>query len=181
MRESARHAAAFALQSEHIKQLHNTVTTGNAALLGHLTNSTLLEPATTSRTQQPSVIGTTSTKMKRQKRGRSYTLRVNLPRWFVKCVWELAVHEADGVWTTQIWPVNVRPRSAVVFEYVESGDVEVIRDLLQSGQLSIRDHWGDRSEDLSLLEVSLITQCGSKGQVSLLFAGGGRPWTSRAL
>jgi hypothetical protein len=155
MRESAKHAAAFALQSEHIKQLHNTVETGNAVLLGHLTNSTLLEPATVTRTQQTSVITTGASNTKRQKRNKSYRLRVILPRWFVNCVWELGVHEADGVWTTQIWTVNVRPRHAVVFEYVRSGDVEAVRELLQSGKLSMRDFRVGHYKDESLFEVSI--------------------------
>jgi hypothetical protein len=155
IRESARHAAAFALQSEHIKQIHNTVETGNAVLLGHLTNSTLLEPPTATRTQQTSVITTGASNTKRQKRNKSYRLRVNLPRWFVTCVWELGVHEADGVWTTQIWTVNVRPRHAVVFEYVRSGDVEAVRELRQSGKLSMRDYRDGQYKDESLFEVSI--------------------------
>jgi hypothetical protein len=140
MRESAKHAAAFALQSEHIKQLHNTVVTGNAALLGHVLNSNLLEPAASTHTKLTSVIKTGASKLKRQKRDRSYRLRVSLPHWFSNCVWELGVHQADGVWSAQIWPINVRPESAVVFDYVKSGDVEAVRELLQSGQLSMRDH-----------------------------------------
>jgi hypothetical protein len=155
MRESAKHVAAFALQSEHIKQLHNTVETGNAVLLGHLTNSTLLEPATATRTQQTSLITTGASNTERQKRNKSYRLRVNLPRWFVNCVWELGVHQADGVWTTQIWPVNVRPSSAVVFDYVSSGDVEAVRELLQSGKLSMRDYRDGHYKEESLFEVSI--------------------------
>jgi hypothetical protein len=91
------------------------------------------------------------------------------------------MHEADGVWTTQIWPVNVRPRSALVFECVESGDVKAVRNLLQSGQLSIRDHKSGVSKDLSLFEVSFITKDSCKFQASLPFAAGGPPWASRAL
>ena len=153
MRESARHAAAFALQSEHIKQLHNTVETGNAVLLGHITNSTLLEPAASIQTRQTSVVRTGPAKSRKSRPDRSYRFRVSLPRWFVNCVWELGVHEADGVWTTQIWPVNVRPTSAVVFEYVENGDVDAVRELLHSRKLSLRDHMRSWDGDLSLFEV----------------------------
>lgn len=157
MRESAKNAAAFASQSEHIKQLHKTVESGNAALLGHITSSNLLEPAISTRTQHDSVIRAGDTTTKRPKRNKSYRLRVSLPRWFVNCVWELGVHEADGVWTTQIWSVNVRPRTAVVFDYVKSGDVEAVSELLQSGQLSMRDHMhsGAGFRHSSLLEVGL--------------------------
>jgi hypothetical protein len=152
MRESAKYAAAFALQSEHMMQLHNTVTTGNAAVLGHLTNSHILEPVASAQTQQTSMIRAGATK----KRNKSYRLRISLPSWFVNCVWELGVHEADGVWTTQIWTVNVRPSTAVVFEYVKFGDVEAVRELLQSGQLSMRDHSRhEKFGDESLFEVSL--------------------------
>jgi hypothetical protein len=155
MRESAKHAAAFALQSEHIKQLHNTVTTGNAALLGHLSNSHILEPVTSARTQQTSMIRAAGATKKRNK---SYRLRISLPSWFVNCIWELGVHEADGVWTTQIWPVNVRPRSAVVFEYVESGDVEAVRGLLRSGSLSMRDHTPFKGKNVSIFDVSVANE-----------------------
>lgn len=78
---------------------------------------------------------------------------MGLPRWFVNCVWELGVHEADGVWTTQIWPVNLRPSSSVVFDYVASGDVEAVRELLRSGHLSVRDQAQDEYEDMSIFEV----------------------------
>ena len=125
------------------------------AFLGQVTSSTLLEPAGSIQTQQTSVIKTSATRPIRQKRDRSYRLRLSLPRWFVNCVWELAVHEADGVWTTQIWPVNLRHHDAVVFEYVQSGDVEAVSRLLQSGQLSMRDRMlsVDGVRHWSLVEV----------------------------
>lgn len=156
MRESAKHAAAFALQSEHIKQLHRTVELGNTALLGRIANSNLLEHAASTGTRHISAVGSEAIKSRRSKRGRSYRLRVSLPRWFVNCVWELGVHEADGVWTTQIWPVNVRPYSSVVFDYVKSGDVEAVRELLRSGHLSMRDQAQYGYEDLSIFEVGDI-------------------------
>lgn len=154
MRESAKHAAAFALQSEHIKQLQNTVTTGNAALLGHLSNSNILEPVASVQTEQTSMIrgGTT------RKPNKSYRLRVSLPRWFTNCVWELGVHEADGVWTSQIWTVNIRPGSAVVFDYVNTGDVKVVRELLQSGRLSMRDHISLEDKNMSIFDVSVARE-----------------------
>jgi len=151
MRESAKHAAAFALQSKHIKQLHNTVETGNAALLGRITNSNPSGPAASAQTQQTAMIRAGANK----KRNKSYRLRVSLPRWFINCVWKLGVHEADGVWTTQVWTVNVRPSSAVVFDYVKSGDVKVVRELLQSGGLSMRDHISHRYGDSSIFDVSV--------------------------
>jgi hypothetical protein len=140
MREGAKHAAAFALQSEHIKRLHNTVVVGNAALLGHVLNSNLLEPPAATQTHQNFLSKNDATRPRASKRGRSYRMRVSLPRWLVNCVWELGVHQADGVWAAQIWAVNLRPESALVFDYVRSGDVEAVRELLQSGQLSMRDH-----------------------------------------
>jgi len=159
MREHANQAAAFALQRElqieHSKQLQNTVEAAKVAFLGQVTSSTLLEPAGSIQTQQTSVIKPFATRPIRQKRDRSYRLRLSLPRWFVNCVWELAVHEADGVWTTQIWPVNLRHHDAVVFEYVQSGDVEAVSRLLQSGQLSMRDRMlsVDGVRHWSLVEV----------------------------
>lgn len=73
----------------------------------------------------------------------------------MSCVLECGVRESEGVWTAQIWPVNVRPESAVVFDYVRSGDVEAVRGLLQSGQLTMRDHAHLAERNLLLLEVSL--------------------------
>jgi hypothetical protein len=102
---------------------------------------------------------------KRQKRDKSYRLRVSLPPWFLNCVWELGIHQADGVWTAQIWPINVRPGSALVFDYVRSGDVEAVRELLQSGQLSMRDYACQGRLNRSLPEVS-ITKSTVHGQDS---------------
>ena len=49
--------------------------------------------------------------------------------------------------------MNVRPTSAVVFEYVENGDVDAVRELLHSRKLSLRDHMHSWDGDLSLFEV----------------------------
>lgn len=181
MRESAKHAAAFTLQSEHIKQLHNTVETGNAVLLGHMNNSALLAPAAVFQKQQNSLDRAGAARPSRSKRDRSYRFRVSLPRWFVNCVWELGVHEADGVWTTQIWPVNVRPDCAVVFEYVRSGDVEAVRELLKSRQLSLRDHMRRWDGDLSLFEVTSLDRTRLRWPSKLTFAGGSHRRPTRAL
>ena len=153
----ANQAAAFAtqreLQIEHFRQLKEAVEEAKAAFFGQVTNPTPMGSAVVVQTQQTSIARTDAAKSSRSRRDRSYRLRVSLPRWFVNCVWELGVHEADGVWTTQIWPVNVRPESAVVFEYVEDGDVEAVDKLLHSRQLSLRDHMRSWDGDLSLFEV----------------------------
>jgi hypothetical protein len=160
MREHVEQAAAIALQSElqteHFEQLQETVEAAKAVFLGRTTNQTLSESSGSTQAQNTVAVRSGARRPRRSKRDRSYRLRVSLPHWFVNCVWELGLHEADGVWTTQIWSVNVRPSTAVVFEYVQSGDVEAVRELLQSGQLSIRDHMdcGLHFPQMSLFEVS---------------------------
>jgi hypothetical protein len=157
MREHANQAAAFArqreLQIEHFKQLQETFEAAKAAFQGQIANPAHLEPPAVTQAQHDSAARTAVTESRRHKHDRSYRVRVSLPRWFVNCVWELGVYETDGVWTTQIWPVNVRPTSAVVFEYVENGDVEAVRGLLHSRKLSLRDHMHSWDGDLSLFEV----------------------------
>jgi hypothetical protein len=186
MREHANQAAAFArqreLQIEHFKQLQETFEAAKAAFQWQIANTALPEAPAVTQIQQDSAARTAVTTPRRQKRDRSHRLRVSLPRWFVNCVWELAVHEADGVWTTLFLPVNVRPHGAVVFDYVEAGDVDAVRDLLDSDRLSLRDQrYSNYRQDESLFDVSLPAQDGSKGQASLLIAGGSRCRPARTL
>lgn len=186
MREHANQAAAFArqreLQIEHFKKLQETFEAAKAAFQGQIANPALLEPPAVTQAQHDSAARTAVTESRRHKHDRSYRVRVSLPRWFVNCVWELGVHEADGVWTTLFLPVNVRPHGAVVFDYVEAGDVDAVRDLLDSDRLSLRDHrYSDYRQDESLFDVSLPAQDGSKGQASLLIAGGSRCRPTRTL
>jgi hypothetical protein len=151
--------AAFAiqrqLQIEHFKQLQESFEAAKAAFLGQTAIQSRPELADPPQTQQALVVRVGTPNSNRPKRDRSYRLRVSLPRWFVHCVWELGAHEEDGVWKTVFWPVNLRPKSAVAFDYVKSGNVEAVRKLLQSRHLSIRDHMYHWGRNMSLFDVSL--------------------------
>jgi hypothetical protein len=67
-------------------------------------------------------------------------MRLALPRWLSRYVWEFAAHEVDGAWNFSVRPVNIRPHGTFVFDVVRSGNVEAVRKLLSSGELSVSDH-----------------------------------------
>lgn len=89
----------------------------------------------------------------------SPTLRISFPRWFTDRVWEIETYDVglDNVYSLQLRSINFRPHDSVVFEAVRSGDVEGVRKLLASKELSIMDRAyreGDAFPDMNLLMVS---------------------------
>lgn len=67
-------------------------------------------------------------------------MRLALPRWLSHYVWEFAAHKLDSAWNFSVRPVNIRPYGTFVFDVVRSGNVEAVRKLLASGELSVSDH-----------------------------------------
>jgi hypothetical protein len=92
----------------------------------------------------------------RTRRPSARTFRFALPRWLSTYVWEFATHELDGAWNFHVRPVNVRAPGTFVFDVVRSGNVEAVRKLLASGELSASDCESDSYEpwNKSLLYVS---------------------------
>lgn len=65
----------------------------------------------------------------------------------------------DNVRTFQLRSISVRPYKSAVFEAVRSGNIEGVRKLLASGDLSVRDYAAPRWDGLphqSLLMVSVV-------------------------
>jgi hypothetical protein len=79
-------------------------------------------------------------KPKTRKRQPLHKIRIALPRIFTDCVWEFGLQGSENGWEMQLHPVNERPWDSFVFNVVQSGCVSAIRALLESGDLSMRDH-----------------------------------------
>jgi hypothetical protein len=88
------------------------------------------------------------------------TFHLALPRWLSHGIWEFAVHELDGAWNFRVRPVTIRPYGTFAFDVVRSGNVEAVRKLLSSGELSVSDyeHSFDRGPK-PLLLVSFPVPC----------------------
>jgi hypothetical protein len=160
MRESARQAASFTLQSHKLEKLQASIEAGNTALIERVTASaTQIMASRTASLQQPSLeINTVFSRPLaiRGRHGKMRSYRLSLPRWLVGCVWEFSMHESHNVWTFQLSPVNIRPAHTYVFDFVRAGDVEAVRDLLRSRKLSVRDCEQTKRGASTLLEVSLL-------------------------
>jgi hypothetical protein len=159
MRETAKYATALTSQSQRLERLQDSLESGNTTLIGHIENlsSTRLvddswthQGWTSARDKGPDVLTRQSTK-----HTRAHTFRLGLPTWLVDCVWEFGVHASASVWSVQVYSINIRPYYSCVFEVVHRGDVKAVRELLASGQLSLRDraHEWD-GHDYTLLEAS---------------------------
>jgi hypothetical protein len=159
MRETAKHATALTLQSQRIESLQDSFESGNTALIGHieklsatkLTNGSWTHQGLTSAHDKgPGVLRRRSTK-----RTKAHTFRLGLPTWLVDCVWEFGVHASASVWSVQVYSINIRPQYSCVFEVVRRGNVKAVRELLASGQLSLRDRAHEWSgHGYTLLEAS---------------------------
>jgi hypothetical protein len=154
-------ATALALQSQHMDRLQDSIESGNATLIGHIANLSLSgtesadgpfarQTPTSAFDKDSDALGGRSTK-----RTKSRTYRMRLPNWLTDCVWEIAVHFSANVWTAKVYTVKIRPVHSLVFDAVRSGNLKVVRELLASGTLSLRDRahmWN--GSDISLLEAS---------------------------
>ena len=156
MRQHTQQAATAALHSERLSRLQDTLESGNSQLLGHVT-------ALAHREKKPSSfrldLGQQHTKPNRQlhkdpRRKKLYKFRLSLPRWFSESVWDFGMYVSEGSWAVYLQHMNIRPSEASIFEVVESGNVEAVRQLIQSGRLSFQDCADKAGHCASLLEVS---------------------------
>jgi hypothetical protein len=152
--------AQNALLSAHDSQLQNLgllVQSGHTTILNRIESTMASGPSTASH-NGPIAYHTRQGLRPRScaKRPSARTLRLALPRWLSNYIWEFAVHELDGGWNFRVRSVNVRPNGSFVFDVVRSGNVDAVRKLLTSGELSVSDHECDEYEpwDSSLLLVS---------------------------
>ena len=159
--EAARNVALLTAQndalSSHILQLHSlehTVQDGNAMILDRLAVSKVKEGV-----QDVVLSSSQAFEVKRphnQKRRPLRKIRLALPRYFTKCVWEFGLQESGNGWAMQLHSVNERPYESAVFKVVRTGYVLAVRALLESGSLSMQDHTppSEFSPRQSLLDVS---------------------------
>lgn len=148
------------LLSSHEAQLQNlslAVQSGHATILKQI--ETTRPSGTVTSCGSASAIphnGRGLAQRDRTQRSSARIFRFALPRWLSHHVWEFAAHDLDGAWNFRVRPVNVRPSGAFVFEVVRSGNVEAVKKLLMSGELSVSDHEHDRykARHRSLLFVS---------------------------
>jgi hypothetical protein len=154
-------ATALALQSQHTERLKDSIESGNTTLIGHIANlsHTMTRLANGSSPHQipmPALDNDLDVlRCESTKRPKARTYRLGLPNWLTDCVWEFAVQSSANVWTVQVYNINIRPRRCYVFDVVSSGDVKAVRELLEFGQLSLRDRaHNSYGPDRTLLEVS---------------------------
>jgi hypothetical protein len=169
-------ATALALQSQHIERLNNSIESGNATLIGHIANLSQTGTRSANRSS-PHQISTSALdndpealRCKLTKRTKTRTYHLRLPSWLIDCVWEFGVHTSANVWTVQVYNVNVRPWNSGVFDAVRSGDTKAVRQLLDSGRLSLRDRvrYSEALDepDETLLEAS-NRMVGTQSSISL--------------
>lgn len=159
IRESAKHAAALVLQSERTERLLGFIELTSIAVSGPTSFAATQSAVTGTVRGQDSLshraVTTADLQRKRNKHGKSYKFRVMLPHWLAHCIWELGMTQADGIWTSQVYSINLRPSRTIAFDSVRSGDIEAVRDYLQLGELSLRDREYNGHHARSLLEVSV--------------------------
>jgi hypothetical protein len=159
MRETAKHATTLTLQSQRLEHLQDSLESGNTALIGHLEKLSGTRLTDGPLTHQDLTLahdkGPDELRRKSTKRTKAHTFRLGLPTWLVDCVWEFGVHASASVWSVQVYSINIRPQYSCVFEVVRRGNVKAVRELLASGQLSLRDRAREWSgHDYTLLEAS---------------------------
>lgn len=133
-----------ALLSSHEAQLQNlslVMQSGHASILERIETTRSLA----SNVPSPSTSALSQLRQGHPPRGRTKsasarTLRIALPRWLAHRVWEFALRELDGTWNLSVRPINVRRWGTFAFDVVRSGNVEAVKRLLTSGELSVSDY-----------------------------------------
>lgn len=146
------------LLSSHEKRLQdldNTIQAGHTAILsqiGSLDRLTVGSPQSASSSS-------TCVRDQRQRvhatQRSSRNVRLKLPNWFTKTVWEFGTYDFGDGWAFQVRPINIRSRTTPAFAAVRLGDVQVVKGYIASGELSASDYeYSHYTEHRSLLTVS---------------------------
>jgi hypothetical protein len=186
VRESARHAAALTLQAQRLDQLQSSVESGNSALIGQITTfasqkATRVGETPVQQAQEDRSVTGRRKLPQRSRNGTEYKFRLALPHRLVKCIWEFSVHGCDNAWTFQLSPVNIRPARTYAFDFVRAGDVNTVRELMRSRQLSIRDREPSSRGSRTLLEVSEVHCSLAWNWLAYYQTDGSTEWPPRAL
>ncbi|KAK5173650.1 uncharacterized protein LTR77_002331 [Saxophila tyrrhenica] len=79
---------------------------------------------------------------RRPRRRQAKTRSFRIPSWFSNRVWHLSVAHSQGRWEVNLQTWNYLPESSPALTYVESGDAESLRRMLQAGLASPYDVYG---------------------------------------
>jgi hypothetical protein len=94
-------------------------------------------------------------------RARRKCYRFRLPFWFSNKIWEVTASRSEGRWDLCLQTVNLRPAYSPIVAHYLAGRVGAVREMLQSGQASPNDVYGDQSplevSRYQLVEVLLLT------------------------
>jgi hypothetical protein len=162
------HSTSLTLQNNRLESMERTISDGQKAIMSTITAAGHTVLRSHFDTSQETSFSLGSSKKfdalrrdrKRSKGGFSRMISISFPSWFTYTVWEFGTFDMgqDSIRTLQLRFFNVRPRNSAVFDVVRSGNVEGVRKLLMTGDLSLQDHFSPTwSCDYahSLLVVSL--------------------------
>jgi hypothetical protein len=153
--------ALLATHEKYLQHLDSAMKSGHATILSRI--DSLNTPSTGLSQPASSALAQDRMQDRRKDLIRRSTLkfRLALPRWFTDTVWELAAYKCEGCCILQLRPANIREEGAFVFEVVRSGNIEAVRALLASGELSSSDYEHDpyRRRNNSLTMVCTSCSC----------------------
>jgi hypothetical protein len=145
------HSATRVLQDKRLESIERTISDGQRAIMSTITaagHTVLSSHFDTSQEINLSLdssrdIDTLRHSRKRSNGKFSRKVSISFPSWFTDTVWEVGTFDMGHVTirTLQLRYFNVRPRSSAAFGVVCSGNVETIRELLVTGDLSLQDHF----------------------------------------
>lgn len=137
-----------------LQDLDQTIQSGHTAILSQI--GSLDRPKTgLPRSDSSSFVQSRNRRQQNHATQRSSRkLRLKLPNWFTQTVWEFGTYDFGDGWAFQIRPIKIRPRTTPAFAAVRAGDVQAVKRLLASGELSASDYEHSYISDRSLLTVS---------------------------
>lgn len=74
-----------------------------------------------------------------QRQGKQSVVHIRLPKWLTGKLWRFAADHAETGWDWSLHTLRMVPPDSLIFRACRSGDVELVRHLLSSGEASVHD------------------------------------------
>lgn len=147
IREADERAAEARIVDQRLREIQSSLVSRNSTVRGAL-NSVSSQVSTpfhingpaSSQQAQASInvysCRVTLPRKAKQRFVRRWRGRICLPRWICKSVWELSMYQTDGLRRFDLRSIKCHEDDSPIFDYVRTGNVAVVKKLLDAGILS---------------------------------------------
>lgn len=82
---------------------------------------------------------TTLVRRNHKRQGKQSVVHIRLPKWLTGKVWRFAADRAETGWDWSLHTLRMIPLQSPIFIACYDGDIELVQQLLSSGEASVHD------------------------------------------